>query len=127
MLISTAFAQDGAAGAPAGGMLEMFLPLILIFGVFYFLLIRPQQKRQKEHQAKLGGARRGDKVVLGGGMMILPRLLRRILRGPEHFAHAAGQEVQHRARHEDATDALLVRQVRFQHTPKALVYRHGGV
>lgn len=69
MLISTAFAQEGAAGAPAGGMIEMFLPLILIFGVFYFLLIRPQQKRQKEHQAKLGGARRGDKVVLGGGMM----------------------------------------------------------
>lgn len=68
MFISTAFAQG--AGAPAGGgMLEMFLPLVLIFVIFYLLLIRPQQKRQKEHQAKLAAARRGDDVVLGGGMM----------------------------------------------------------
>lgn len=67
MLISTAYAQG--AGAPAGGgILEMFLPLVLIFVIFYFLLIRPQQKRQKEHQAKLAAARRGDKVVLGGGI-----------------------------------------------------------
>ncbi len=68
MFISTAYAQDGA-GAAGGGLLEMFLPLILIFAIFYFLLIRPQQKRQKEHQAKLASARRGDKVVLGGGIM----------------------------------------------------------
>lgn len=67
MFISTAYAQD--AGAPAGGgLLEMFLPLVVIFVIFYFLLIRPQQKRQKEHTAKLNAVRRGDKVVLGGGI-----------------------------------------------------------
>ncbi|MBO6838645.1 MAG: preprotein translocase subunit YajC [Alphaproteobacteria bacterium] len=69
MFISTAYAQEQAAGAAGGGLLEMFLPLILIFAIFYFLLIRPQQKRQKAHQAKLAAARRGDKVVLGGGML----------------------------------------------------------
>lgn len=66
MLISTAYAQ--AAGAPAGPLagLESFLPLVLIFGVFYFLLIRPQQKRAKQHQAVLSNLRRGDKVILAG-------------------------------------------------------------
>lgn len=66
MFISTAYAQDGAA---AGDPFSMFLPLVLIFVIFYFLLIRPQQKRQKEHQAKISAARRGDKVVLGGGIL----------------------------------------------------------
>ena len=69
MLISTAFAQDAAGALGGEGGLGMFLPLILIFVIFYFLLIRPQQKRQKEHQAKLSAARRGDKVVLGGGIL----------------------------------------------------------
>ncbi len=68
MLFSTAYAQ--AAGAPAGPAagLESFLPLVLIFVVFYFLLIRPQQKRAKQHQEVLGKLRRGDKVVIGGGI-----------------------------------------------------------
>ena len=65
MLISTAYAQ--AAGGPAGG-LESFLPLVLIFVVFYFLLIRPQQKRAKQHQEVLGNLRLRDKVVTGGGI-----------------------------------------------------------
>lgn len=69
MLISTAFAQDAAGALGGEGGLGMFLPLILIFVIFYFLLIRPQQKRQKQHQAKLSAARRGDKVVLGGGIL----------------------------------------------------------
>lgn len=66
--ISTAFAQDGAAAA--GGMdgFIQFVPLIAIVAIFYFLLIRPQQKRQKEHQAKIGAARRGDQVLTGGGI-----------------------------------------------------------
>lgn len=46
-----------------------FIPLILIFGIMYFLLIRPQQKRVKEHQAMLGALRRGDQVVTAGGIV----------------------------------------------------------
>ena len=64
MLISPAYAQD-AAGIM--GAATQFLPLLLIFGVFYFLLIRPQQTRQKEMRAMLAAIRRGDKVVTAGG------------------------------------------------------------
>ncbi|HEX3954495.1 MAG TPA: preprotein translocase subunit YajC [Stellaceae bacterium] len=46
-----------------------FLPLVLIFVVFYFLLIRPQQKKQKDHRALLESLRRGDRVVTGGGIV----------------------------------------------------------
>jgi preprotein translocase subunit YajC len=68
MLVSQAYAQAGAA---SGGqdMLFQFLPLILIFVVFYFLLIRPQQKRAKEHREMLAAVRRGDRVVTGGGII----------------------------------------------------------
>ncbi|MDP7311463.1 MAG: preprotein translocase subunit YajC [Alphaproteobacteria bacterium] len=47
----------------------MFLPLILIGAVFYFLLIRPQQKKMKEHNAMLDAIRRGDRIVTGGGIV----------------------------------------------------------
>ncbi len=67
MFVSPAYAQ--AAGGVGGGGLEAFLPLILIFVVFYFLLIRPQQKKMKDHKAMLGTIRRGDKVVTGGGII----------------------------------------------------------
>lgn len=67
MLISPAYAQ--AAGGGVGGGIEAFLPLILIFVIFYFLLIRPQQKKMKEHKLMLEAVRRGDKVVTGGGIM----------------------------------------------------------
>ncbi len=66
MLISPAYAQ--AAGGGMGG-LEPLLPLILIFVVFYFLLIRPQQKKQKAHREMLGNLRRGDRVVTNGGLV----------------------------------------------------------
>ncbi|MGO4125401.1 preprotein translocase subunit YajC [Inquilinus sp. YAF38] len=70
MLISEAYAQTADAGAAGGaGMLMQFAPLILIFVVFYFLLIRPQQKRAKEHRDMLGNLRRGDRVVTGGGIV----------------------------------------------------------
>ncbi len=65
MFISPAYAQ---AGGGFGGM-ESLLPLVLIFVVFYFLLIRPQQKKQKAHRAMLGELRRGDRVVTGGGVI----------------------------------------------------------
>ena len=68
MFISTAYAQTG--GAPGGAFdLVSFLPLILIFVVFYFLLIRPQQKKMKEHRSMLDALRRGDRVVTGGGIV----------------------------------------------------------
>ena len=67
MFISSAYAQTAAAGGSEA--LMQFLPLVLIFVVFYFLLIRPQQKRQKEHKAILENLRRGDRVVTGGGIV----------------------------------------------------------
>jgi preprotein translocase subunit YajC len=67
MFVSPAYAQ--AAGGGTGSGIEAFLPLVLIFVVFYFLLIRPQQKKQKQHRETLGAIRRGDRVVTGGGIM----------------------------------------------------------
>ncbi len=68
MFISPAFAQDG--GIMGGfGSLGGILPLILIFVVFYFLLIRPQQKKVKEHRSMLDALRRGDKLVTNGGII----------------------------------------------------------
>ena len=66
MLISPAYAQD--LGGLMGGV-GQFLPLVLIFAVFYFLLIRPQQQRQKEMKAMLAALKRGDRVVTGGGIL----------------------------------------------------------
>ena len=67
MFISDAFAQT--AGAEETSIIQMFLPLILIFAVFYFLLIRPQQKKVKEHNALLEAIRRGDRIITGGGIV----------------------------------------------------------
>ena len=64
--ISSAWAQ---AGAGQGDPLLTFLPLILIFVVFYFLLIRPQQKRQKEHRAMVEAIQTGDEIVTAGGVL----------------------------------------------------------
>ncbi len=64
-----AFAADAAGGVPgAMGGLAQFLPLILIFVVFYFLLIRPQQKQAKQHQAFLNDLKKGQKVFTKGGL-----------------------------------------------------------
>ena len=68
MLISTAYAQ-GAGGLLDQNAMIQFLPLVLIFVVFYFLLIRPQQKKQKDHRSMLDALRRGDRVVTGGGII----------------------------------------------------------
>jgi preprotein translocase subunit YajC len=65
--ISTAWAQ--AAASPTGGMLGTILPLLLIFVVFYFLLIRPQTKRAKEHREMIGKLATGDEVVTNGGVL----------------------------------------------------------
>ncbi len=66
MLISEAWAQTG--GADGGNIFVSLMPLVLIFGVFYFLLIRPQQKRQKAHRESVNALERGDRVLTGGGL-----------------------------------------------------------
>ncbi len=66
MFVSPAYAAIGGAG---GGGWESFIPLILIFVVFYFLLIRPQQKKARVHREMLGAIRRGDRIVTGGGII----------------------------------------------------------
>lgn len=65
-LISTAYAQDAAAQP---SMITQLLPLILIFIVFYFLLIRPQMKRAKEHKALVASLTKGNEVVTNGGLL----------------------------------------------------------
>ena len=69
MFVSPAFAQ--ATGAAPQGMAAFgqFLPLILIFVIMYFLLIRPQQKKAKEHKSMLEALRRGDNVITQGGII----------------------------------------------------------
>ncbi len=67
MLVTPAYAQ--AAGGGAGGAIASFVPLILIFAIMYFLLIRPQQKRVKDHQKMVEALRRGDQVVTQGGII----------------------------------------------------------
>ena len=67
MFISPAYAQG--AGSVGGFDIMTLLPLVLIFVVFYFLLIRPQQKKVKEHRDMLGKLQRGDKIVTNGGIV----------------------------------------------------------
>ena len=75
--ISNAYAQS----APTGGSLgSMLLPMLVIFGAFYFLLIRPQQKRQKAHTALVGELATGDEVLTSGG------ILAKVTAVSEHYA-----------------------------------------
>lgn len=69
MFITPAYAQAAGAPAGAGDFIGMVLPLVLIMGVFYFLLIRPQQKKMKEHQAMLKKVGKGDTVITSGGLI----------------------------------------------------------
>jgi preprotein translocase subunit YajC len=66
MLITPAYAQ---AGGDANSMLVSLLPFILIFVIMYFLILRPQQKRVKQHQEMVKNVRRGDTVVTSGGLI----------------------------------------------------------
>ena len=69
MFISNAYAQ-AAGGAPAGGSsLMSLLPLVAMFVVLYFIMIRPQMKRQKEHKAMIEALAKGDEVVTAGGVL----------------------------------------------------------
>ncbi|MGC2409698.1 MAG: preprotein translocase subunit YajC [Methyloceanibacter sp.] len=66
-MIGTVYAQ--AAPGAFDYLNSLIVPTMLIIGIMYFLMIRPQQKRLKEHQAMIGGIRRGDTVVTGGGIV----------------------------------------------------------
>ena len=70
MFISQAFAQTApaAAGGTESSLLSL-LPLVLMFVVLYFIMIRPQMKRQKEHKAMIDALAKGDEVVVGGGLV----------------------------------------------------------
>ena len=68
MLIPSAFAQGAAPASPDGGLLG-FLPIILMFVVLYFLMIRPQMKRAKETKAMIEALQKGDEVVTAGGIV----------------------------------------------------------
>ena len=71
-LISLAFAQSQApasSSAHSGSLLSAMMPFLIIIFIFYFLLIRPQQKRMKDHQKLLDQLKRGDKVVTSGGIL----------------------------------------------------------
>ena len=63
-----AMGTGGAGGGGQGGGLGAFVPLILMFAIFYFLLIRPQQKKAKQHKAMLSAIKKGDRVVSSGGL-----------------------------------------------------------
>jgi preprotein translocase subunit YajC len=68
MFITEAWAQGAGAGGGSDFLVQLF-PLVLIFIVFYFLLIRPQQAKVKAQREMLGGVKRGDRVVTGGGII----------------------------------------------------------
>ncbi|MCH5276573.1 MAG: preprotein translocase subunit YajC [Desulfovibrionaceae bacterium] len=72
MFASLAYAAAGAPGGAAGaqgGLVQLVMPIVLMFAVFYFLLIRPQQKRAKQHRAMLNALQKGDHVLTSGGLL----------------------------------------------------------
>ena len=93
MFISQALAQTAPAAASSGTESTLFsmLPLVLMFVVLYFIMIRPQMKKQKEHKAMVEAIAKGDEVVIAGGV------LGRVARLGETFLHvevASGVELQ---------------------------------
>ena len=91
MFISNAFAQTAPAAASGTDSLMSFLPLVLMFVVLYFIMIRPQMKRQKEHKAMIEAIAKGDEIVTSGG------LVGRVAKISENFMHvevASGVELQ---------------------------------
>lgn len=69
MFITPAFAQAAAAGGDTGSMLMSLLPFALIFVIMYFLILRPQQKKVRDHAELVKNIRRGDTIVTSGGMV----------------------------------------------------------
>ncbi|MBL9074035.1 preprotein translocase subunit YajC [Tabrizicola sp.] len=69
MFVTPAFAQTAGAAPGGAAMYSQFVMMAAIFGIFYFLLIRPQQKKMKQHRAMVEALRRGDQVVTSGGIV----------------------------------------------------------
>jgi preprotein translocase subunit YajC len=69
LFISPAFAQAAGAASGPQDMLIQFAPFVVMFGIFYFLVLRPQQRRAKEQREMIKGARRGDTIVTTGGLI----------------------------------------------------------
>jgi len=66
--LAYAMGTGGAGGGGQGGGFGAFIPLILMFAIFYFLLIRPQQKKAKLHKEMIGAVKKGDRVITSGGL-----------------------------------------------------------
>jgi len=66
--LAYAMGGGGASGGGQGGAFGAFIPLILMFAIFYFLLIRPQQKKSKQHREMIASLKKGDRVVSNGGL-----------------------------------------------------------
>ena len=94
VFISSAFAQTAPAAAGGGDMMSQLtgmLPLVLMFVVLYFVMIRPQMKRQKEHKAMIDAIAKGDEVATAGGIL---GTVTRLSEGALHIQIAPGVEVQ---------------------------------
>ena len=101
MLISTAYAQ--AAGTGGGGdLITSLLPFVLIFGIFYMLLIRPQQKKAKQHRETLASLKRGDRIITGGG--IIGRIAR--VEGPHELMVDIAPDVRVRLMRSTVVDVM---------------------
>lgn len=68
MFNNIAYAMGGSAAQGQGGGLGMIVPMIAMFAIFYFLMIRPQQKKNKEHQAMVNSLKKGNRVITSGGI-----------------------------------------------------------
>ncbi len=68
-MITPAFAQSAAATGASGSIITQMAPLLFIFVIMYFFILRPQQRRMKEHQSLVNSVRRGDLVVTNGGLL----------------------------------------------------------
>jgi preprotein translocase subunit YajC len=91
VFISEAFAQTAPAAGGTESQLLGFLPIVLMFVVLYFIMIRPQMKKQKEHKAMIEAIAKGDEVVIAGG------LLGRVAKLGDNYLHvevASGVELQ---------------------------------
>ena len=91
MFISNAYAQAAAPAAGGAFSLGQILPLVLMFVVLYFVMIRPQMKRQKEHKAMIDAIAKGDEVATAGGIL---GTVTRLSEGALHIQIAPGVEVQ---------------------------------
>ncbi|MCC0076479.1 MAG: preprotein translocase subunit YajC [Rhodobacter sp.] len=69
MFITPAYAQAAGAAGGSAALIQNLIPFVLIFGIMWFLLIRPQQKKMKEHRSMVDNLRRGDQIVTAGGII----------------------------------------------------------